>query len=459
MSMLGPISIQGEQIPKYATSIVQLRRAYYAEILNRNEDSPSRFPVLSSFIDTIATLKKSVSQRVPFVIDSNSELMKKLLQWSQTIRECTYNFLAPFWGSSQPSSQFEADAELSDDYIKAGFLEAFEVLKEGARESKNITIRSAVITVPEFLDEHVRELATEAAKEAGITTFPNNPIILPTQTLIWLWKSTIDDSDDIIDFLSEEPWGNSLLIDYGVGYFDIATNGGRCQIKYPMDIMGCQRIAMKLVDKLISFDGPLKQQVEKGASRPALYSALWTASYKIRHPSEIDPLEDSDDHYAEWPLDLQDWWIGDEETAVLRWEDLEAVEAEYIDELANQFDRFWTVCKVRYQIPLDLKPAHFPSVILTTNTGALNEHGERSKPIDSVIMLGNRCSRSVVKRAVRKSVGEHVRIIGGNSESDMYLSLLAATRYALALYETAQTAGCEDDQDDTRESLLEHTEL
>ncbi|KAJ5627084.1 hypothetical protein N7528_004511 [Penicillium herquei] len=439
MSMLGPVSIQGQQIPKYATSIVQLRRAYYAESLDKNKDNPKRFPVLSPFIDTIATLIKSVSQRMPFVIDSNSELMKKVLPWFQKTREFTNDLLAPLSRSFQPSSQFDADAELSDDYIKAGFLEAFEVLKEGARESKNITIRSAVITLPEFLDVHVRELAAEAAKEAGITTFPDIPIILPTQSLIWSSKSILDDSDEIsIDVLSqaEKPWGNSLLIDYGVGYFDIATNGGRCQIKYPMDIMGCQRIAMKLVDRLTSFDGPLKEHVEKGASKPVLYSALWTASYKIRHPSEIDPLEDNDDHYAEWPLDLQDWWVGDEETAVLRWEDLEAVEAEYIDELANQFDG-----------------------VLDCLQGALNERGERSKPIDSVIMLGNRCSRSVVKRAVRKSVGEHVRIIGGNSESDMYLSLLAATRYALALHEMAQTAGCEDDQYDTRASLLEHTEL
>ncbi|KAJ5716107.1 hypothetical protein N7493_008018 [Penicillium malachiteum] len=371
MSMLGPVTIQGEQIPKYATSIAQLRRAYYTESLNKNKDSLKdslrRFPVLSPFIDTIATLKKSVSQRVPFVIDSNSGLMKKLLQRSQKICGITYDILASLLGSFQPSSQFEADAELSDDYIKAGFLEAFEVLKEGARESKNITIRSAVITIADFLDENVRELAAEAAKEAGIATFPDIPIILPTQTLIWSWKSILDDSDEIIDILSEEPWGNSLLIDYGVGYFDIATNGRRCQIKYPMDIMGCQRIAMKLVDKLTSFDGPLKQQVEKGASKPALYSALWTASNKIRHPSEIDPLEDSDDHHAEWPLDLQDWWIGDEGTAILRWEDLEAVEAEYIDELANQFERVLDCLQGEsYHVPLDFKSSNFPSIVLTT---------------------------------------------------------------------------------------------
>ncbi|KAJ5720482.1 uncharacterized protein N7483_008416 [Penicillium malachiteum] len=428
--------IRGDEIPNYARSIQQLRLAYYAESLNKEtEDIPRGFPVLSPIIDTIATLKNSVSQRVPSLIDSNSETVQKLLQGFQRIREFTSNLLAPLSSSFQPSSQLETDVELSDDYIKTGFLQAFEVLKEGARETMNITIRGAVITIPDFLGDHVRELAEEAAIEAGITRVLAFPLVFPQKNLIWPWNSILD--EDVTDYFSSEPWENSLLIDYGVGYFDIATNG-RCHMKYPMDILGCQRIAKKLFDRFTSFDGPLKQQVEKGASKPDLYSALWTASQSIRYPSEIDTLEDGDDHYAERPLDLQDWWIGDYETVVLRWEDLEAVEAEYIDELANQFDR-----------------------TLDCLQGRMNERGERSNPIESVIMLGNRCARSVVKRAIRKSVGEHVRIVGGNSENDKSLSVKAATRYALTLYEMTKMAHCEDsdDQDDSWEYLRRHTEL
>ncbi|KAJ6008445.1 hypothetical protein N7540_012421 [Penicillium herquei] len=329
--------IPGDKVTNYAISMQKLRLAYYAESLNKNKDSPRRFPVLSPFIDTIATLKNSMSQRVPSLIDSNSSTIQKLLQGVQKIREFTYKLLTPLSGSSQASSQLETDAELSDDYIKTGFLQAFEFLKEGAREAINITIQGAVITIPDFLDDHVLELAGEAAKEAGINSFSDIPFVSPTQNLIWPFKSILD--EDATDYFSSGPWENSLLIDYGVGYLDIATNGGRCRLKYPVDILGCQRIAKKLFDKFISFEGLLKQQIEKGASKPGLYSALWTASQNIRYPSERDTLEDSDDHYAEWPLDLEDWWIGDDETVVLRWEDLEAVEAEYIDELANQFDR------------------------------------------------------------------------------------------------------------------------
>ncbi|KAJ5759537.1 hypothetical protein N7520_006693 [Penicillium odoratum] len=123
-------------------------------------------------------------------------------------------------------------------------------------------------------------------------------------------------------------------------------------------------------------------------------------------------MEEGQDHYEEWPLDLQDWWIGEQEGAVLRWEDVEAAESDYIDALANYLDQ-----------------------ALDCLQGQEDRNALRSNPIDRVYMLGNFCDRPVVKKAIQKIVGEHVKIIGGSSELDNGLAARGGARYAFVMTE------------------------
>ncbi|KAJ6096461.1 hypothetical protein N7486_007207 [Penicillium sp. IBT 16267x] len=53
----------------------------------------------------------------------------------------------------------------------------------------------------------------------------------------------------------------------------------------------------------------------------------------MKQPTETD--DEDPYHYEEWPLDLQDWSVGEEEGAVLRWEDVQAAEADWVDELSE----------------------------------------------------------------------------------------------------------------------------
>lgn len=62
----------------------------------------------------------------------------------------------------------------------------------------------------------------------------------------------------------------------------------------------------------------------------------------------------------------------------------------------------------------------------------------RPDPIHRVIVLGNFCDRALVKKAIKKSVGEHVKIIGGSSELDNALAAKGGARSALQLYEALQ---------------------
>jgi hypothetical protein len=69
--------------------------------------------------------------------------------------------------------------------------------------------------------------------------------------------------------------------------------------------------------------------------------------------------------------------------------------------------------------------------------------------------LGNSCERSIIRQAVRQSVGEHTRIIGGGTDSDVLLEALAGARLAFMYHEAEHRI--EEDQHAQR--LDGHEEL
>jgi hypothetical protein len=47
-----------------------------------------------------------------------------------------------------------------------------------------------------------------------------------------------------------------------------------------------------------------------------------------------DADENKDYHHDEWPLELKDWWLGEEEETVLKWQDVEKIETDYVKGLS-----------------------------------------------------------------------------------------------------------------------------
>ncbi|KAJ5646994.1 hypothetical protein N7490_003366 [Penicillium lividum] len=301
----------------------------------------------------------------------------------------------------QPQSETEPEIP-SDEYIKIGFVKAFNYLKIASRE-QNIEIESALMLVPDFFNSHVRKLVEYAAIEAGVVSFG----IESPQEMIKVYDEMFDDEINAIPEPISISKPSIMIVDYGLQYLHLHTRGRTCQTKHALDTLGCSGIWRFLYYRFLTLDGPLKRQIEKGASRHDLFSALWQARFFMKQP-----MEEGQDHYEEWPLDLQDWWIGEQEEAVLRWEDVEAAESDYIDELANYLNQ-----------------------ALDCLQGQEDKHALSSNPIDRVYMLGNFCDRPIVKKAIQKSVGEHVKIIGGSSELDNGLAARGGARYAFVMAE------------------------
>ncbi|KAJ5923749.1 hypothetical protein N7454_008994 [Penicillium verhagenii] len=236
--------------------------------------------------------------------------------------------------------QSETEPELpSDEYIKTGFVKAFEHLKDVSRENTEIEIASVhIVLVPDFFDFRIRMLVNDAAEAARVN--PNGVMIISPQDMIKAYPGCLDDEITkmpILDPVRTEE--TVMIVDYGMTYLHLHTQSKRCRMKIALDSYSCSRVAILLFYRVLSLGGPLSRQIEQGASKPQLFEALWRAKFAMEQTTETPWDVDSQDHYEEWPLDLQNWWIDEEEDAVLRWEDVQAIEDEYIDELAEYLDQ------------------------------------------------------------------------------------------------------------------------
>ncbi|KAJ5370436.1 uncharacterized protein N7496_006528 [Penicillium cataractarum] len=230
-----------------------------------------------------------------------------------------------------------------------------------------------------------------------------------------------------------------LIVDYGLWYIDVQTHGRRCKLNYPIDSMGCASIPYRLIKTLNSTNVDIQQQLDQGAS----YNPLAAAIYKARELMKMDGGENSfDEEESErempekWPLDLDDWWIGQGKEAFITWDDIKAVEAEYISELAETLDRLLLCLE-------ETKPQD------------PDKSDEAYSIFDKVIILGNFCDRSIIRQAVRQSVGDHAPIIGGRKDSDVLLEALAGARMGFMFHEAEHRI----EEDQGSQQLGGHEEL
>lgn len=418
-----------ESLEEYRQTIERLRYAFWVQDLEKNMKRSSwKIPVITPVIDAISMMTVTLANIVSeLIVISGSTRAKNFMLQCEMIQESISNTLSSISKLLLLSSQPEKPDVLSDEYMKTGFEKAFEYIKHVSWELSEINITSASILIPDFLDARIRGLVRDAALETGIDSVG----VQSPQELVRQHGGILDEVAAPFQFDERPQRRNEIMIDYGLRYLHLHTRSGRCRMERVLDEMSCSRVPHILYHRVISLDESLSRQVAKGASKNDLFEALWRARFAMKQPIEQDE-DQQQDHYEEWPLDLQDWWIGEDEGAVLRWEDVQAAEEDYVDLLSDILNQALDCVQGESSKSVSISSKGHTN---RNNVGQENEHGVRPDPIHRVIVLGNFCDRALVKKAIKKSVGEHVNIIGGSTEQDNALAAKGGARFALQVYD------------------------
>ncbi|KAL4941189.1 hypothetical protein BDV06DRAFT_6770 [Aspergillus oleicola] len=322
------------------------------------------------------------------------------------------------------------------DEIRDAFTEAFRLVRQVAFDNTGVNITSAIVLYPDFYNTAIQRVISDAAYNTSISSF------LPSMQMTH--RQLFERHANPLLFyrsnsrvINGRP--NLLLLNQGFGTFDLLTSGEHCLMNIPLDELSCFAITGSLFRRLAREDRypVLREEVHRGANAMSLFGKIANARWflKGQRKADTDSLgqarhgEDGEEGLDgigeigegegeladEWPLDLKGWWVSDAEHPILlRWEDVEAVDREYVDYLADCLDGVQMCLQGATRSP-------FPPSTKST--------------IDGVIMLDNYCDGSLLTRAAKKSTGSEVRIFGGSEGADStYLARLGA-QAALRMYE------------------------
>ncbi|KAJ5744223.1 hypothetical protein N7533_009093 [Penicillium manginii] len=265
-----------------------------------------------------------------------------------------YHLRAALFGFKTPTPpNIEETGEPSTNQTRLGFLEAFQRVKEVALEDHGTNITSAVILFPRFFSREVQNLVVEAAREVGIMPlFQESP-----DWLLSRFENILEPNPTIEKAARPQ---KLLIIDYGIWHFDVRTYGSRCKLNYPIDSMGSAKIIFKLANRLKSTNMDIQQQLAQGASFDTLVKAVHQSRWLMKMDIGVD-LSDEEASKKEvpekWPLDLDDWWIGQKKESFIYWDDMRSVEAEYVSELAETLDDLHNCLKGKKRNPVILEIA------------------------------------------------------------------------------------------------------
>ena len=243
---------------------------------------------------------------------------------------------------------FKWPEEITHEDIKAGFVSMLEVVRASALQHHNTTINFAILSVPDFFNGTISNLAIEACKEVGIQTTEKTIV----RTVMGAWGArNMEDENAANDRI--------LILDQGKFHLAIRTyqekenSEKRILQRYlPLDSLGSHSIDMQLVERVIRAPGVLRDQIQQGADRSRLQYELARARLLIHDnlDTQMGLGLNEDHHHEEWPLELKDWWIGDEQGAVLAWEDVRIVEDEYVASLSDLIFKFLVSCRRKFPV-------------------------------------------------------------------------------------------------------------
>jgi hypothetical protein len=223
--------------------------------------------------------------------------------------------------------------EMTLDDVYNGFVSALESIKDKSFSQHNQTIYFAMFSVPDFFNTTICSLLISAARDLGIASV-ENPI---PRTIAAAWGAGV--SGDT----------RALILDQGKHYMNIRTfqeefprsykKSKISQRSLPLDPYASHTLDRNLLRRVIQVSPVLRKQLELGASEDQLGAEIARARIKIKNFKDEESLmEDADEnkdyHHDEWPLELKDWWLGEEEETVLKWQDVEKIETDYVKGLS-----------------------------------------------------------------------------------------------------------------------------
>jgi len=228
--------------------------------------------------------------------------------------------------------------------IEESFYPVIHELLDDVFKNHNIAINFAVLSVPEYFPPQHSKIPGQACAFLGIRS-PLSPIPKPLAGLAGVVT---------------EPDARILLLDQGRHHMAAHTykRGGDeahkpiKELSVPLDSYHNMALEINLFKRVTS-RGVLKEQL-KLREQLHLDAEIWRLHHEIERARMLikdnmfdfmvkdaeDGGEDEDHHHDEWPLALDNWWTGPAQSAVLAWEDVQAVEDEYVEHLSSTLDTF-----------------------------------------------------------------------------------------------------------------------
>ncbi|KAL4948859.1 hypothetical protein BDW69DRAFT_188880 [Aspergillus filifer] len=328
--------------------------------------------------------------------------------------------------------------DISLEEIKDAFTEAFSTVRDVTLENTGVNITSAIILYPDFYNTAIQEAISDAAYETNISGWMPSMKMTHRQ-LFERYSNLLLFNRSRSSGVSGEP--NLLLLNQGFRTFDLLTSGEHCLMNVPVDELSCFGLMGSLFWKLAREDRypVLREELRRGADTTRLWREIGNARWYLKAQRKTDMegegegvteksemVQEDAELVHEWPLNLDGWWVSDAEQAIsLRWEDIEAVDQQYVDYLADCLDGV--------------------QMCLQGATRSPAPHSTKST-VDGVVMLDNYCDGSLLTRAAQKSIGHDVRVFGGLEGADSTYLARLGSQVALRMYER----GLKERQDSCR---------
>ncbi|KAL4861548.1 hypothetical protein BDV12DRAFT_64487 [Aspergillus spectabilis] len=266
-----------------------------------------------------------------------------------------------------------AEEELSLKYIEDGFAQALKAAKAIAYNNTGINITSAMIIYPDFFNTAVQRRVHDATYYASMQT-----LALGTYTKRQLFENYGNElllnktkppvpktyHEQVQYWLDNQL--NLILLDQGATHFDLLTSGKHCMMNHPMDHMQCESILQLLWFKLRDRNEAVDQNMRATRSVARVRKEMIAARESMKRQQWREEYEASE-HVKEWPMDLDDWWSSEEkrQPVSLLWEDVEAVNEQYVNLLAESLDQVQLCLQGREQQKRPTRPHQSPSTELS----------------------------------------------------------------------------------------------
>lgn len=366
VTILAMISVKNGSYDAYFENMMLLRLANDDRVLGMAQLSsgPTPIPTGEQILATVKKMMRSCLPTslptIPFFgspedsdpIDEDPEStlwirVRSFLDWAADITDSAIIYALDkgmeFSGIITPHEILRRRSKLiTDRDIKESFYPVIRELKDSALKNHNVSIDFAILSLPEYFPPQHGYIPTRACDYLGIRT----PQLSIPKTLA------------AVASVDTKPDARILLLDHGRYHMVLQTlkRGGNkkhdpiMDLAIPYDAFRGEVLEKNLFIRLTS-KGVLKDQLllkkefNLDQKQMILRHEIERARLLIKD-NVFDWDDDSEDHHHdEWPLNLDNWWTIIEDwgptsipSVVLAWEDVQAVEDEYVNSLSTNLD-------------------------------------------------------------------------------------------------------------------------